>query len=119
MRVHPRTGERALFVNPGFVDHIVDVDPLESRWILDHLFAEITRPEYTGPVPLGAGERRLLGQQGHGHLGPQDLGHVDVERVLHRVTLIGEVPVGPDGRESELVEGVPFVATPVFAATGD
>ena len=27
--------------------------------------------------------------------------------------------VGPDGRESELVEGVPFVATPVFAATGD
>ena len=30
------------------------------------------------------------------HLGPQDLGHVDVERVLHRVTLIGEVPVGPE-----------------------
>ena len=25
VRVHPRTGERALFVNPGFVDHIVGV----------------------------------------------------------------------------------------------
>jgi taurine dioxygenase len=41
-----------------------------------------------------------------------------VERVLHRVTLIGEVPVGPDGRESELIEGVPFRSSPVFAAAG-
>jgi alpha-ketoglutarate-dependent sulfate ester dioxygenase len=39
-----------------------------------------------------------------------------VERVLHRVTLIGEVPFGPDGRQSELVEGVPFVEAPVFGA---
>ena len=44
VRVHPKTGERALFVNPGFVDPILDVDPLESRWILDHLFAEISGP---------------------------------------------------------------------------
>src|SRR3984957_17838756 len=35
VRVHPRTGERALFVNPVFVDHIVDVSPIESRWILE------------------------------------------------------------------------------------
>ncbi len=48
------------------------------------------------------------------HLGPQDLDHLDVERVLHRVTLIGEVPVGPDGRESELIEGTPFRGAPVF-----
>ena len=48
------------------------------------------------------------------HLGPQDLDDVDVARVLHRVTLIGEVPIGPDGRESELIEGVPFRGAPVF-----
>ena len=47
------------------------------------------------------------------HLGPQDIDHLDVDRVLHRVTLIGEVPVGPDGRESELVEGTPFRTLPV------
>ena len=45
VRVHPRTGERALFVNPGFVDHIVGVSPLESRWILEHLFNELLRPD--------------------------------------------------------------------------
>jgi taurine dioxygenase len=118
VRVHPRTGERALFVNPGFVDHILDVEPLESRWILDHLFAEITRPEYTVRFRWASGSVAFWDNRATAHLGPQDLNHLDVERVLHRVTLIGEVPVGPDGRESELVEGVPFVATPVFAASG-
>jgi len=44
VRVHPRTGEKALFVNPGFTDRILDVSPLESRWILEFLFDHISRP---------------------------------------------------------------------------
>ena len=47
------------------------------------------------------------------HLGPQDIDHLDVDRVLHRVTLIGEVPVGPDGQPSELIEGEPFKSLPI------
>jgi len=43
----PETGERALFVNPGFTSHIVDVTPSESRAILNLLYEEITRPEYS------------------------------------------------------------------------
>lgn len=31
-------------------------------------------------------------------------------RTLHRVTLVGDVPVGPDGRESELAAGKPFTS---------
>jgi hypothetical protein len=27
---------------------------------------------------------------------------------MHRVTVVGEVPVGPDGRQSQLVAGKPF-----------
>jgi taurine dioxygenase len=119
VRVHPFTGERALFVNPVFVDHVKDVNPLESRWILGQLFEELTRPEYTVRFRWQPGSVAFWDNRATSHLGPQDLGHLNVERVLHRVTLIGEVPVGPDGRESELVEGVPFVATPVFAPTGD
>jgi len=42
------------------------------------------------------------------HLAPTDIEHLDVQRTLHRVTVIGEVPAGPDGRESELVTGHPF-----------
>jgi taurine dioxygenase len=119
VRVHPRTGERALFVNPVFVERILDVSPIESRWILQYLFAELTRPEYTVRFRWEPGSVAFWDNRATSHLGPQDLGHLDVDRVLHRVTLIGEVPVGPDGRESELIEGVPFVSTPVFAPLVD
>ena len=118
VRVHPRTGERALFVNPVFVDHILDVSPIESRLILGYLFDELTRPEYTVRFRWEPGSVAFWDNRATAHLGPQDLGHLDVDRVLHRVTLIGEVPVGPDGRDSRLIEGVPFVSTPLFAETG-
>jgi alpha-ketoglutarate-dependent sulfate ester dioxygenase len=116
VRVHPRTGERLLFVNPGFVDHIIGVSPLESRWILGHLFNELLRPEYTVRFRWEPGSVAFWDNRATAHLAPHDLDHLDsVNRVLHRVTLIGDIPVGPDGRGSELIEGVPFVETPVFA----
>jgi taurine dioxygenase len=115
VRVHPRTGEKALFVNPVFTDHILDVSPLESRWVLDFLFDHLSRPEFTVRFKWEPGSVAFWDNRATAHLGPQDLGHLDVERVLHRVTLIGEIPVGPDGRASDLVEGVPFRSAPVFS----
>ena len=46
VRVHPETGRKGLFVNPGFTSHIVDVSEAESRGILDLLYAHLTRPEH-------------------------------------------------------------------------
>jgi alpha-ketoglutarate-dependent sulfate ester dioxygenase len=117
VRVHPRTGEKGLFVSPTFTDHILDVSPLESRWILDHLFLHMTRPEYTVRFKWEPGSVAFWDNRATAHLGPQDIEHLRVERVLHRVTLIGDVPVGPDGRESELVAGVPFRSDPLFTPT--
>ncbi len=114
VRVHPRTGERAVFVNPVFVDRILDVSPIESRWVLEYLFAELVRPEYTVRFRWEPGSVAFWDNRATAHLGPQDIGHVDVDRVLHRVTLIGEVPIGPSGDVSKLIEGVPFVSTPLF-----
>lgn len=110
VRVHPVTGERALFVNPGFTSHIVDVEPRESRAILDLLYAELTRPEYTVRFRWEPGNVAFWDNRATAHLAPADLDHLDVRRTLHRVTVIGERPVGPDGRESELVAGRPFTA---------
>jgi taurine dioxygenase len=117
VRVHPETGERALFVNPVFTSHIVDLNPDESRRILDLLFEQIARPAHTVRFRWAPGSVAFWDNRATAHLGPQDLGEVDVERVLHRITLIGEVPVGPDGRESDLIEGVPFRSAPVFEPT--
>lgn len=109
VRVHPVTSERALFVNPGFTHRILGLKRDESRRILELLFEEVTRPAYTvrfrwEPRSVAFWDNRVTA-----HLGPQDIDHLDVGRTLHRVTLIGEVPVAPDGRESQLLEGRPFV----------
>jgi alpha-ketoglutarate-dependent sulfate ester dioxygenase len=111
----PRAGAGARVVNPRFTDHIVDVSPIESRLILGYLFDEITRAEYQVRFRWEPGSVAFWDNRATSHLGPQDIGHLKVERVLHRVTLIGEVPVGPDGRESDLIEGTRFVSKPVFA----
>ncbi|GAA1388431.1 TauD/TfdA family dioxygenase [Pseudonocardia kongjuensis] len=110
VRVHPVTGERALFVNPGFTSHIVDVSARESAAILDLLHHEITRPEYTVRYRWRPGGVAVWDNRATAHLAPADLDHLDVRRTLHRVTVIGDRPVGPDGFTSEIVAGRPFTA---------
>jgi alpha-ketoglutarate-dependent sulfate ester dioxygenase len=110
VRVHPVTGEQALFVNPGFTSHIVGVTARESKAILDLLYAEITRPEYTVRLRWEPGTVAFWDNRATAHLAPRDIEHLDLQRTLHRVTLVGDVPVGPDGRESELIAGKPFTS---------
>ncbi len=110
VRVHPVTGEKALFVNPGFTSHVVGVTARESKAVLDLLYAEITRPEYTVRLRWEPGTVAFWDNRATAHLAPRDIEHLDLQRTLHRVTLVGDVPVGPDGRESELVAGKPFTS---------
>jgi alpha-ketoglutarate-dependent sulfate ester dioxygenase len=111
VRVHPETGEKALYVNPGFTNHILDVSPTESRRLLDLFFEQLTRPEYTVRFRWRAGDVAFWDNRTTAHLAPRDLDD-DTPRTLHRVTLIGDVPVGPDGTESKLVAGQAFEAIP-------
>lgn len=117
VRVHPLTGERGLFVNDGFTSRIVGLGPEEARSTLDFLLAHVIKPEYTVRFRWEPGSVAFWDNRVTSHLGPQDIDHLDVGRTLHRVTLIGEVPVGVDGRESELIAGVPFRSAPVFDAS--
>jgi alpha-ketoglutarate-dependent taurine dioxygenase len=110
VRVHPETGERALFVNPGFTSHIVDLSPRESHALLDLLYSEIARPEYTVRFRWEPGSVAFWDNRATAHLAPRDYEHLGTRRTLHRVTVIGDVPKGPDGRESELIAGQPFTA---------
>jgi len=111
VRIHPETGERALFVSPSFTQadrEIVGFSRRQSERILDLLWEEATRPEYTVRFRWEPGSVAFWDNRATSHLGPSDVPD-GFDRVLYRVTLEGDVPVGPDGKASELVEGQPFL----------
>jgi alpha-ketoglutarate-dependent sulfate ester dioxygenase len=111
VRVHPETGERALFVSPGFTRgarEIRGLTPSQSDRILNLLWEEATRTEYTVRFRWAPGSVAFWDNRTTSHLAIPDAGHLGYERVLYRVTLEGDIPKGVDGRESELVSGQPF-----------
>jgi taurine dioxygenase len=110
VRVHPETGERALYVNPGFTSHILDVSRQESDLLLELFFNQITKPAYTTRFRWNNGDIAFWDNRATAHLAPQDLDHIEVDRVLYRTTITGEVPVGVDGFRSQVVEGEVFGA---------
>jgi alpha-ketoglutarate-dependent taurine dioxygenase len=110
VRVHPETKERVVYVNPSFTREIVDLAPRESRHILDLLFEQINRPEYAVRFKWEPGSVAFWDNRAALHLAPRDFEHVDGDRVLHRITLVGDIPVGTDGRPSESISGAFFGA---------
>lgn len=105
VRVHPETGERALFVSPGSTTRILGFSELESRQLLDLLFAHLTSAEFTVRFRWEPGSIAFWDNRTTCHFAPTDFAHLDVERRMHRVTLLGEPAVGPDGFTSRLVAG--------------
>ena len=93
VRVHPQTGRKGLFVNPGFTSHIVGVSDAESRGILDLLYAHLTKPEHIVRHRWRPGDVAMWDNRSTSHYANRDYG--DFRRIMHRVTLRGDVPVGP------------------------
>lgn len=93
VRVHPETGRKSLFVNPGFTTHIKDVSDAESRGLLDLFFAHLTKPEHVVRHSWAVGDVAMWDNRATAHYANRDYG--DVRRVMHRITLRGDVPVGP------------------------
>jgi alpha-ketoglutarate-dependent taurine dioxygenase len=110
VRVHPETGEKALYVNPVFTSHVVGFSPRESQRVLELFYEEIARPEYTARFRWEPGSIAFWDNRATAHLAPRDIEHLDFDRRLYRVTLVGDVPVGPDGRPSRSLEGGTFAA---------
>jgi alpha-ketoglutarate-dependent sulfate ester dioxygenase len=108
VRVHPETGERALFVNPVFTRYLVGLSDRENRQILDLLFGQIARPEFTVRFHWEADSLAFWDNRATAHLGPVDFSSSDFDRRVERVTLAGDIPVGPDGFRSQQLRGELF-----------
>jgi taurine dioxygenase len=93
VRIHPETGRKGLFVNPGFTSHIEGVSAAESRAILDLLYAHITKPEHIVRHRWTADDVVMWDNRSTVHYANRDYG--DFRRVMHRVTLSGDAPFGP------------------------
>ncbi|MDT0318039.1 TauD/TfdA dioxygenase family protein [Streptomyces millisiae] len=93
VRVHPETGRKGLFVNPGFTSHVVGLSAAESRGVLDLLYAHLTKPEHLVRHRWRAGDVAMWDNRATLHYANRDYG--DFRRVMHRVTLRGDVPFGP------------------------
>ncbi len=110
VRVHPETGERALFVSPSFLKSIVGLSARESQVVLEFLWEHVVRPEFTVRFRWAPGSVAFWDNRATAHLAPRDIFDSDFDRQFYRVTLVGDVPVGVDGRPSTAVEGAPIVA---------
>lgn len=102
VRVHPETGERGLYIG-GFAQSIVGLSPSESRDILRILQSYVIRPENVVRWSWAPGDLILFDNRITQHYAPDDYG--DLPRLLHRVTIAGDAPVGIDGKQSRVLEG--------------
>ncbi|MFD3547760.1 TauD/TfdA dioxygenase family protein [Streptomyces sp. NPDC058655] len=109
VRVHPETGERTLLLG-NFVQRISGLTGRDSKVLQDLFQAHIESPENTVRWQWRTGDVAIWDNRATQHYGVDDSD--DHERTLRRVTVDGDVPVGPDGEPSRLIspEAVPAPA---------
>ena len=108
--VHPETGEQVLYISPGFLKTISGLRTRESRVLLELLWEHAVASEFTVRFKWEAGSIAFWDNRSTAHVAPQDIFALEYDRQLYRSTLVGEVPVGADGRASTALQGDPVLA---------
>jgi alpha-ketoglutarate-dependent sulfate ester dioxygenase len=107
VRVHPETGERTLLLG-NFVHGFIGMDNYESAALLELLQRRITMPENTIRWNWEPGDVAIWDNRATQHRAIDD--YDNQPRLMHRVTLMGDVPVNVHGQRSRVVSGVPLEA---------
>ncbi|KAA8735389.1 TauD/TfdA family dioxygenase [Acinetobacter qingfengensis] len=97
VRIHPETGEKTLVLGQ-FFKRFVGLTTRESAKIFEVFQERITKPENTVRWKWQEGDVIIWDNRATQHLAVDDYG--DAHRIVRRVTLSGEVPVGTDGQKS-------------------
>ena len=89
-RTHPDTGRLGLYVCRAFTQHFEHMSTAESRGLLDFLFERSARPDFTYRHHWRRGDLVMWDNRCLLHYAIHD--HGDDARLLHRVTVEGEIP---------------------------
>ena len=99
VRVHPETGERSLMLG-NYAQKFIGYSGQDSQHLFRIFMDEITRPENVVRWHWREGDFVIWDERSTLHYAIRD--YDDQLRVIRRITVRGEVPVGADGRPSEL-----------------
>jgi taurine dioxygenase len=95
VRVHPQTGRKSLFVNEHFTRRIVELSAQESDVLLGYLTRWASNPRFTVRYRWSKGTIAMWDNRCTQHFVLNDF---DEERVIQRVTVMGDQPEGPSPR---------------------
>jgi taurine dioxygenase len=93
VRVHPETGRKALYVNVAHTVSFQDMTPDESAPLLDYLLRHQVRPEFTCRFRWRPGSIAFWDNRCAQHNPIND--YHGYRRLMHRITLAGDRPRGP------------------------
>ena len=100
VRVHPETGEKTLLLG-SFFKNFVGYSSSESRRIYDLFQSYVEKLENIVSWRWDAGDIAIWDNRATQHRAINDYG--DQHRVVRRVTLEGDTPVGVDGQPSKVL----------------
>ena len=90
VRTHPVTGRRCLYVNPNFTERIVDMDPVESKALLNRLYRQSTIPQVQCRFRWRENSIAQWDNRCTQHYAVPDYG--GFSRLVERVTICGDKP---------------------------
>jgi taurine dioxygenase len=93
VRVHPETGRKNLYVNPGFTVGLKGFPGEQGNGLLKVLYNHMTQPDFIVRWRWEPGTLAFWDNRATMHFGIHDYG--DAHRVMHRITLRGDRPEGP------------------------
>jgi taurine dioxygenase len=95
VRTHPDTGRKSLFVNRTFTSHVVELRRTESDALLDYLYTWSEQPAFQCRYQWDEGTIGIWDNRCTQHYAVPDY---DDRRIIERVTVIGDTPVGGTAR---------------------
>jgi taurine dioxygenase len=90
VRTHPETGRKGLFVNRLYTYCIEGLTEAESRGLLDFLFEQNCRPEFTYRHQWAPGDVIMWDNRCALHYAVHDYG--EAPRLMHRTIVAGDIP---------------------------